>query len=658
MDDSAPVLHVRKPWIPLLVSALLMLGLGSLVSWQWQALRSNSKAEQEQRFALEVSGIEQSVRERMLAYEMVLRGMSGLVTGSSEVSHEEWRRASEQLQLQERYPGIQALSWNAYVHADGLESFVRHARADGRPEFQAFPPGVRDDYLIVDFIYPLDWRNRRAVGFDMYTEATRRQAISQARDSGEAVLTGPVRLRQETEQGVQAGLLLYLPVYRQDAPQTSVDERRGAVLGMVAGTFRMVDLMHGILGRSSELFSVGLADAQDAGNPLLTADMASEVHRPRFQLVRPLHVYGRTWQLTVSSTPRYEAAVRSGDLSFSLFSGLAASLLLSLLVGGYLFLRERAMARSEGQSQQLREREEHFRLVVEASPNAIVLADHRGRITMVNRQTELLFGYDREALLGQPVEKLLPEAIRAAHVGLREGYQQSPEPRRMGGNRELFGQHSDGRAIPLEVGLSPIRAGERLLVQAVIIDISARKAAEERFRQVVEASPNAILLVDGKGRVVMVNQQTGVMFGYARDELLGQPVEKLLPESLRAAHPGLRQSFFNDPSPRSMGSNRELYGQHRDGRLIPLEVGLSPLRTGEELLVQAVIIDISERKAAEQRLREQAEQLALANRYKSEFLANMSHELRTPLNSILILSEQLKQNMAGNLTEKQVKHAD
>jgi signal transduction histidine kinase/CheY-like chemotaxis protein len=107
-----------------------------------------------------------------------------------------------------------------------------------------------------------------------------------------------------------------------------------------------------------------------------------------------------------------------------------------------------------------------------------------------------------------------------------------------------------------------------------------------------------------------------------------------------------------------MGNNRELFGQHRDGRLIPLEVGLSPIRSGEDTLVQAVIIDISERKAAEQRLRDQADQLILANRYKSEFLANMSHELRTPLNSILILSDQLRLNSAGNLTEKQAKHAD
>jgi PAS domain S-box-containing protein len=208
------------------------------------------------------------------------------------------------------------------------------------------------------------------------------------------------------------------------------------------------------------------------------------------------------------------------------------------------------------------------------------------------------------------------------------------------------------------VGLSPIRSGEETLVQAVIIDISERKAAEQRFRLVVEASPNAIVLVDSKGLISMVNQQTEQMFGHARQELLGQPVELLLPMDLRHGHRAFRRGYQDNPEPRRMGNNRDLFGQHRDGRLIPLEVGLSPIRSGEETLVQAVIIDISERKAAEQRLRDQAEQLVLANRYKSEFLANMSHELRTPLNSILILSDQLRQNSTGNLTSKQAKHAD
>ena len=657
MDDLATPQVSRKSWIPLLVSLLLMGGLSTLVLWQWQTLSSSSSLAQEQRFALAVDGVEFSVRERMRTYEMVLRGMSGLLVGSDDVSDGEWQRAADQLQLQYRYPGVQALGWGRYLQNDALADFVRRVRASGREEFQTYPDGERDTYLIVDLIHPLDWRNRRVLGFDMYSEATRRAAIDQARDGGEAVLTGPLRLKQESGQDVQTGVLLYLPVYRQNVPLSTPEERQAALLGLVSGSFRMADLMHGILGGSHELYQIELIDSASPERPLLREQ--SDGQGPaRFALQRSLDIYGREWVLRVTSTPVYEAAVSNQSLSVSLASGLLASLLLSLLVGGFLYQRERALADSERRSQLVRESESRFRLVVEASPNSIVLVDGDGHIAMVNQQTEQMFGYSRADLLGQPVERLLPESLRHSHVDMRQAFYKAPEHRRMGGNRELFGQHRDGRMIPLEVGLSPLRNGDEVLVQAVIIDISERKVAEERFRLVVEASPNAIVLVDGKGRLTMVNRQTEQMFGYSREEMLGEPVEKLLPEAVRAMHPGLREKFLKDPSPRRMGGNRELFGQHRDGSLIPLEVGLSPLRSGDDLLVQAVIIDISERKLAEQRLREQAEQLALANRYKSEFLANMSHELRTPLNSILILSEQLRHNVAGNLSEKQVKHAD
>ncbi|WP_394559458.1 CHASE domain-containing protein [Aquipseudomonas alcaligenes] len=657
MDDAAPILLNRKSWMPLAVSLLLLGGLGSLVFWQWRTVEAGARQAQEQRFEQAVDGVEFSVRERMRAYEMVLRGMAGLMAGSTEVSDEEWQRATDQLQLQEQYPGIQALAWSRYLAPAELQPFVVGVRAAGRADFQIYPDGARESYLVVDFVNPLDWRNRRVLGFDMFSEATRRAAIVSARDSGEAVLTGPLRLKQETEKDVQAGMLLYLPVFRQNAPIATPEERRAALLGMVSGSFRLADLMHGILGSGADQFEVELIDQADTEHPLLGRSSAQS-HSPRFHSLRTLSIYGRDWQLNVGSTAIYEANQGSAGLPVSLGAGLLATVLLALLVGGFLFLRERALADSERQSKQLRESEGRFRLVVEASPNAIVLVDQAGRVAMVNRQAEMLFGYERSELLGNPVERLLPESLREIHVGMRQAFHQAPEQRRMGGNRELFGQHRDGRMIPLEVGLAPIRAGEELLVQAVIIDISERKAADERFRLVVEASPNAIVLIDGNGRLSMVNRQTEQMFGYSRDEMLGQPVEMLLPEATRERHPALRDGFIKDPSPRRMGGNRELFGQHRDGHLIPLEVGLSPLRSGDDRLVQAVIIDISERKAAEQRLREQAEQLALANRYKSEFLANMSHELRTPLNSILILSEQLRHNLAGNLSEKQVKHAD
>jgi PAS domain S-box-containing protein len=770
MDDR-PHSIPPQPWRAIGITLALLLGLGGLVVWQWQALETRNREEDQQRFQLEAQDVRQRVLARMRAYEMVLRGISGLMLGSERVTLEQWNRAVDQLRLQDLYPGIMALGWARHLEHSHLDDFLVDVLASGRKDYRPFPPGPRDEYVLIDYISPLDWRNRRVQGFDMLSEPTRRMAIEQARSSGGATLSAPVTLKQETQVDVQGGVLLYLPVFHSGLPLTSEEERHAAVFGFVYGAFRLEDLMAGILGAQNRLFDIAIKDRHAPDTAVLGGDERTASPVPHFRQTMELALYGRTWQLEVTSTAQYEAILGGRNMTFSLWMGLAAASLLALLVGGYLYLRERELYASQLATGRLREREERFRLlverlpvatllcdaegriemanqraaelldcapqiligervrrflptidqlgdlvdeidtpmmandyearrdgggsipvtlslsvlaetgganyllnlidlrarkgaeerfrlVVEASPNAIVLVDSRGQIVMVNRQTEQLFGYGRQELLGQPVETLLPQDQREGHVGLRRGYQDNPEPRRMGNNRELFGQHRNGRLIPLEVGLSPIRSGEATLVQAVIIDISERKAAEQRFRLVVEASPNAIVLVDSYGRIAMVNQQAEQLFGYQRQELLGQTVEKLLPKHLRHAHVAFRRGYQDNPEPRRMGSNRDLYGQHHDGRLIPLEVGLSPIRSGEDTLVQAVIIDISERKAAEQRLRDQAEQLVLANRYKSEFLANMSHELRTPLNSILILSDQLRQNSAGNLTAKQAKHAD
>lgn len=181
---------------------------------------------------------------------------------------------------------------------------------------------------------------------------------------------------------------------------------------------------------------------------------------------------------------------------------------------------------------------------------------------------------------------------------------------------------------------------------------------DDRFRLVVEAAPNAIIVTNAQGQIELVNRQAEQLFGYARAELLGQQVEMLIPDRFRHHHPALRSHFMETPSTRAMGAGRDLYACTKDGREIPIEIGLNPIHTDDGMLILSSIIDIRERKAAEQRFREQTEQIAAASRYKSEFLANMSHELRTPLNSILILSEQLKNNALNNLTDKQIMHAD
>lgn len=644
MDDRA-VERPPRPWIPLLVALSLLFGLGGLIFWQWSVLQEREREESQHRFELEAQDIGQRVMARMQAYEMALRGVSGLMTGSDRVSLVEWQRALDQLQLQDRYPGIQAVAWSRYLTAEQLPDFLAELQAEGRLDYQMFPPQEREHYLPIDYVSPLDWRNRRVLGFDMLTEPTRLDAIERSIESGEASLSGPVVLRQEIDINVQQGVLLFLPVFRPGVPLNTTEQRREALLGMVHGAFRSHDLMEGILGSQTRRFDIVLTDLQVPDIYLLTGESQPEGWRPKFRSHLELPLYGRVWGLDVIGTVEYERSLIDRTGTLGLWAGLAATLLLALLVGGYLYQRERKLHLSEKIATELQEREERFRLLVERLPVATLLCDDKGRIEMANRSAAELFDCPINALPGETVLRVLPniESPKDLHEQLAESDERMVRTLR-------------GESIPVSISLNPLHEGSSYLIN--LVDLRARKVAEERFRLVVEASPNAILLVDGLGRIAMVNRQTEVLFGYERQMLLGEPVEMLLPAAQRGSHVALRRGYQAMPEQRRMGGNRELFGLHREGRMIPLEVGLSPIRSGDENLVQAVIIDISERKAAEQKLREQAEQLLLANRYKSEFLANMSHELRTPLNSILILSDQLRQNLAGNLTEKQTKHAD
>ncbi|WP_346841004.1 response regulator [Metapseudomonas otitidis] len=643
MDDR-PRIPDRKPWLPVAAALVLLVALGALVVWQWQAERARYEAENQQRFDMEVDEVAQRISDRMRAYEVVLRGMSGLLAGSDEVSADEWARAVDQLQLQDRYPGIQALGWSRYLAPGDLPAYP--GEEEGRTDARLFPPGERERYLVITYISPLDWRNKRALGFDMLSEPMRLQAVQAAIDSGEARLTGPIVLRQDEDNSPLKGLVLFMPVYGRDTLATTA-ERREAFIGTVYGAFRVQDLMAGILGPRARLFDIDLADSQYPDQPLLDPPDAAEP--TPYQGERALRLFGRDWQLKVAGTAAYASLQSDGGLRFTLFGGLAAAALLSLLAGGYLYLRERELVASSEAAALLSEREADLRSLVARLPVATLVCDGNGRIELGNDSAGELLGCEPAWLEGQQVRRFLPDSAGLDALAVESDNQ---------GASEYEVRRDDGRRVPVALRLTRLdRAdGRRYLIN--LLDLQARRSAEERFRLVVEASPNAILLVDTGGRIAMVNRQVEQMFGYSRQELLGERVERLLPVALREAHVGLRQGFQANPEPRRMGGNRELFGQHRDGHMIPLEVGLSPIRSDSETWVQAVVIDITERKVAEQRLREQAEQLMLANRYKSEFLANMSHELRTPLNSILILSDQLRQNAAGNLTDKQSRHAD
>lgn len=307
---------------------------------------------------------------------------------------------------------------------------------------------------------------------------------------------------------------------------------------------------------------------------------------------------------------------------------------------------------------------ETTRAILDTAINPIITIDAKGHICSFNPAAEQLFGYMSDELLGENIKILMPQPYHSAHDGYLARYLRDGEPHVIGKGREVLGRKKDGTSFPMHLSVGQMDVSGQPMFVGIIVDMSERKAVEaelakslEITRAILDTAINPIITIDAKGTVASFNPAAEWLFGYNKNEVLGQNVKVIMPEPYRAEHDGYLARYLREGEPHIIGKGREVVGRRKDGTTFPMHLSVGRMDVAGEPMFVGIIVDITDRKASEAELLQHRDRLAemVANatselkqakedaeagaRSKSAFLANMSHEIRTPMNAIIGFAE-------------------
>ncbi len=620
-QPGALVTAIRGQYAPSVLAATIFLIAIIATAFAWRFAHAELEESQQAEFSFQARQVERRIEQRMGNYQQVQRGTQAFLLGSMQVDGKDFRDYIASLRLEETYPGIQGIALVELVAPSELDKHTAARRRDS-PGYTVHPLGDRPMLSAITRIEPFSGLNLRALGFDMLSDPTRRAAMERARDTGQSAASGKVRLIQENGRNEQAGLVMYLPVYRRDTPAATVAERRENIIGWVGAPFRMDDLMAGLGGERSGDIILSIYDGNtvdDSARLYRSArETTAEMQRPaRFSAVVRVIVAGRPWTLHMRSAAQFETRQGSDRPQFIAIVGVAAGALLALLVWTLASGRGRAMALAADMTRQLSESEFRWKYALEGAGDGVWDWNRgNGDIVHSRRWKEMLgYGVDEIAPTDAVFQGLIHEDDRERVLATLNAYVDSTDQnyecqfRLRCKNGSWRWIRSRGMAVTRDAGGHPLRtigthtditrakADEQTLLEA-----NTRLAAEQhRVSVILDHSHDAFVAVSADGRITDWNAKAEAMFGWPAASAIGHDLATLIiPEELRAFHNAGIARLVASGAGTTIRNVFEVSAQHRDGRRVPVELAIAGFPQASGFVVSAFMRDISERKLAEQ----------------------------------------------------------